>query len=104
MFITALNGKIRQMMHKKTLCYFVFTRISAIFASAKIIKMAETLMLSVLIIAIAIVLLSVKLIFRKNGKFESQHISDSRAMKNRGIHCVIEQDHEMRNKQKPVKE
>ena len=66
--------------------------------------MAETLLLSVLIIAIAIVLLSVKLIFRKNGKFESQHISDSRAMKDRGIHCVMEQDYEMRNKQKPIKE
>ena len=40
----------------------------------------------------------VKLIFRKDGKFSSQHIHDSQAMKDRGIHCVMEQDREMRTK------
>ena len=56
----------------------------------------ETLLSSVLIIAIAIALLSVKLIVRKNGSFTSQHIHDSQAMKDRGIHCVIDQDREAR--------
>jgi hypothetical protein len=41
-------------------------------------------------------LLSVKLIVRKNGSFTSQHIHDSQAMKDRGIHCVIDQDREAR--------
>ncbi len=58
--------------------------------------MMETLLSSVLIIAIAIALLSVKLIVRKNGSFTSQHIHDSQAMKDRGIHCVIDQDREAR--------
>jgi hypothetical protein len=58
--------------------------------------MIETLLSSVLIIAIAIALLSVKLIVRKNGSFTSQHIHDSQAMKDRGIHCVIDQDREAR--------
>ena len=40
----------------------------------------------------------VKLIFRKDGKFSSQHIHDSQAMKDRGIHCVMDQDREMRTK------
>ena len=40
----------------------------------------------------------VKLIFRKDGKFSSQHIHDSQAMKDRGIHCVMDQDREMRRK------
>ena len=40
----------------------------------------------------------VKLIFRKNGAFSSQHIHDSKAMKERGIHCVMDQDREMRRK------
>lgn len=66
--------------------------------------MVETLLLSMLIIAIAVVLLSVKLIFKKNGNFSSQHISDSKAMKERGIHCVIEQDREMRRAKKGVLE
>jgi hypothetical protein len=40
----------------------------------------------------------VKLVFRKNGSFSSQHIHDSKAMKERGIHCVMDQDREMRRK------
>ena len=30
--------------------------------------------------------------------FKSQHIHDSEAMKERGIHCVMDQDREMRRK------
>ena len=67
-----------------------------VFAFAKILKMVETLLFSVLIIAIAMALLLVKLLFKKDGKFSSQHIHDSKAMKERGIHCVMEQDREAR--------
>ena len=42
------------------------------------------------------VFLCVKLVFRKDGKFTSQHIHDSKAMRERGIHCVMDQDREMR--------
>lgn len=41
-------------------------------------------------------LLSVKLILKRDGKFSSMHIHDSEAMKQRGIHCVLDQDREMR--------
>ncbi len=58
--------------------------------------MIETLLYSVLIIAIAMALLAVKMIVRKDGKFTSMHIHDSEAMKERGIHCVIDQDREAR--------
>mgnify|MGYP007069925374 FL=1 len=40
----------------------------------------------------------VKVIFRKDGEFSSQHIHDSEAMKERGIHCVLDQDRELRTK------
>lgn len=60
--------------------------------------MVETLLLSVLIIAIAVALLSVKVLFKKNGRFESQHIHDSKAMRDRGIHCVLDQDREARSR------
>ena len=59
--------------------------------------MIETLLISMLIIAIAMVLLLVRVLFVKMGEFKSQHIHDSEAMKERGIHCVIDQDREMRN-------
>ena len=44
--------------------------------------------------------LCVKLIFRRNGSFASQHIHDSKAMKDRGIHCVMDQDREARTRRK----
>ena len=58
--------------------------------------MAETLALSLLIIAIAVALLCVKRIFRKNGTFSSQHIHDNPGLRKQGIHCVIDQDKEAR--------
>ena len=58
--------------------------------------MIETLLLTVLIIAIAVALLSVKVLLKKNGRFSSIHIHDSKAMQERGIHCVLDQDKEMR--------
>lgn len=67
-------------------------------------KMTETLIVSVLIIAIAVALLSVKVIFRRNGKFASPHIHDSEYLKSKGIHCVLDQDREMRSPKKGISE
>ncbi len=58
--------------------------------------MIETFLISMLIIAIAVILLCVKIILRKNGKFSSQHISDNAALKKQNIHCVLKQDKEER--------
>lgn len=66
--------------------------------------MFETLLLSVLIIAIALFLLLIKVFLKKNGTFSSQHIHDNAAMKERGIDCVKEQDRQMRMENKGVTE
>ena len=66
--------------------------------------MFETLLLSVLIIAIALFLLLIKVFLKKNGTFSSQHIHDNSAMKERGIDCVKEQDRQMRMENKGVTE
>ena len=60
--------------------------------------MTETLLISGLLLAAGMVLLLVKVLLRKDGKFSSQHIHDSEAMKERGIHCVMDQDREMRQR------
>lgn len=60
--------------------------------------MAETIFISVLIIAISVALLSVKLLIKKNGRFASQHIKDNPALRKQNIHCVLEQDREAREK------
>lgn len=60
--------------------------------------MIEKIVIVTLIIAIGVTFLCVKVIFRKNGSFTSQHIHDSEAMRERGIHCVVDQDREMRQR------
>lgn len=42
--------------------------------------------------------LCIKLFFLKDGRFASQHIHDSEAMRERDIHCVMDQDREQRRK------
>ena len=59
-------------------------------------NMVKTLVVSIVIIAAGMLLLLVKVLLRRNGTFSSQHIHDSKAMKERGIHCVMDQDREMR--------
>jgi len=68
------------------------------FAPAKVIIMVGKIIIITLIIAIAVAFLCVKVIFRRNGSFSSQHIHDSEAMRERGIHCVMDQDREMRTR------
>jgi len=62
--------------------------------------MIETLLISTLIIAIAMIFFLVRVLFVKQGEFKSQHIHDSEAMRERGIHCVMDQDREMREQKK----
>ena len=66
--------------------------------------MMKILLSSTLIIAIGMAFLLVKVLFRKHGTFSSQHIHDSQAMKERGIHCVIDQDREMRQRSRTAVE
>ena len=58
----------------------------------------EIILFSALIIAIGMAFFLVRVLFVKNGTFKSQHIHDSEAMRQKGIHCVMDQDREMRRK------
>ena len=60
--------------------------------------MIETLLLTVLIIAIAMALLCVKVLLKKNGRFSSQHVHDNPGLRKQGIHCVMDQDREARDR------
>ncbi len=78
--------------------FIIFAPEIGLFATAKVIKMIEITVISALIIAIGVAFLCIKVIFRKNGSFTSQHIHDSKAMRERGIDCVLDQDSEMRQR------
>ena len=60
--------------------------------------MIKTLLLTLLIVAVAMVLFCVKLLFKKNGRFSSQHVHDNPALRKMGIHYVMDQDREARDR------
>ena len=58
------------------------------------------ILLAILAIGIAILLLSLGVILRKDHKFRSEQISQNQRMRQDGIHCATSQDREARKKEK----
>lgn len=56
--------------------------------------MSNILIPTILIVAIAVVLLSVGIIVK--GRFVNSHVSGNRALRRQGIHCAQQQDREAR--------
>jgi hypothetical protein len=46
----------------------------------------------VIALLLAMLLLCIRIILKKDGKFSSQHISENQRMRQDGIHCVTSQD------------
>lgn len=63
-------------------------------------QLMYVILLTIGLVLAAMVFLSVRVIFKRNGRFKSMHISDSKAMRERGIGCVQSQDRQMRNADK----
>lgn len=60
--------------------------------------MLKLFLISLLIIAIAMVCLGFKVFFSKTGKFPNTHVSGNKYLRERGIYCVQTQDRMARNK------
>lgn len=60
--------------------------------------MIKLFLITLSAIAVSVALLSVRLFFGK--RFVKTHVDQSKAMRERGIHCVAAQDAEMRNRKK----
>jgi len=58
------------------------------------------ILLSIVLVALAMMGLCIRVLVKKNGRFSSQHIGGNKAMRERGIHCVNTQDYEQRHKKK----
>ena len=50
--------------------------------------------------AVGFILLCVRVILKKDGKFSSEHISENKRMRKDGIHCATSQDREARRNAK----
>ena len=59
--------------------------------------MLNTILITIVIIAIAVLLLGIKVFFSDGGKFPSMHISANKEMKRRGITCAMSTDARDRN-------
>ena len=60
--------------------------------------MVETILITLLIVAISLLLLGVKVFFTKGGKFPNGHVSGNKALRSKGIDCVQSQDREAQKK------
>lgn len=56
------------------------------------------MLISLAVVAVAFALLSIKVLLKRNGKFSSQHVHDNPGLRKQGIHCVMEQDREARER------
>jgi hypothetical protein len=54
--------------------------------------MWNTILLTMAIVALAFILLGIKVIFVKSGKFPNTHIGANKEMKKRGISCALSTD------------
>ena len=66
--------------------------------------MWQTILISVGFLLISFVFLAIKVLFVKNGTFPKTHVSQSKALREKGVHCVQTQDFEERHKQGLYKE
>lgn len=60
--------------------------------------MYKELLITIAAVAIALLLLCVRVLLKKGGKFSSEHISENQRMRQDGIHCATSQDREARRK------
>lgn len=56
------------------------------------------MLISLAVVAVAFALLSIKVLLKRNGKFYSQHVHDNPGLRKQGIHCVMDQDREARER------
>ena len=60
--------------------------------------MIKLMLISLAVVAVAFALLSIKVLRKRNGKFSSQHVHDNPGLRKQGIHCVMDQDREARER------
>lgn len=62
--------------------------------------MLKVFLFCLIILAASFFFLSVRVIFKKGGRFVKTHVSQSKAMRDRGVTCVQSQDYAMRHRSK----
>ncbi len=69
--------------------------------------MLTTILITITILLICVLLLSVKILLKKNGEFPSSHVGGNKALRDKGIQCARTQHKEIlkqRNLEQRLKE
>lgn len=56
--------------------------------------MLKILLITIIIVAICVALLSVNILLKKGGRFPNTHVSGNKVLRRKGIGCVQSQDRE----------
>jgi len=67
-------------------------------------KFLPLLLLTIIAVGISILLLAIRILLKKNGRFPNLHVGGNKALNQRGIHCAQTQDFEERHRHRPVSE
>lgn len=51
---------------------------------------------ALVVVGVSLLLLCVRMLIRRDGRFSSEHISENKRMRRDGIHCATSQDREAR--------
>ncbi len=62
--------------------------------------MLDTILITLLIVAICFALLAVKVLFVKGGTFPNGHVGGNKALHEKGIDCVQSQDREAQQRRR----
>lgn len=60
--------------------------------------MLNTILISLLIVAVCFALLGIRMLLQKGGLFPNGHVSGNKALRDKGINCVQSQDREAQQK------
>lgn len=66
--------------------------------------MLQTFLLCIVIIALCVLMLCVRMILKKDGRFVKTHVSQNPYMREKGVGCIQSQDYAERHRRKLVKE
>ena len=88
---SSIFAKIFKLCDRKIKKRFIFHQ--SLFDNRKMFK---TLLLTTVIIAISIALLSITIILKKNGRFPNTHVSGNKGLRKRGIKGAQSQDRDAR--------
>ena len=64
--------------------------------------MLNTILFTLLIVAICLVLLGLKVFFVKGGKFHNGHVSGNKSLREKGIGCAQSQDREAQQRRRSI--